>query len=196
MGLGDWWSKLVHPESREGPRPGTGPLLLILLAVGVALLLFNSLFNRGGKAEQEPPPRETVPETGSLSAEDQLCRSLVRILTQVRGVSEVEIFLTLEAGGRLEPVADEEQSRRQTSEGDSGGGNREIVEETVRRTHVLLRDPQGNERPLVAEEGRPRYRGVLVVAAGVDDPEVEDAVTRALQSLLGLPAHRITVLPR
>jgi len=66
----------------------------------------------------------------------------------------------------------------------------------TRKTYVLLRDPQGNELPLVVEEGEPRYRGVLVVARGVEDPEVKARVIEALQVLLGLPAHRITVLPR
>jgi len=108
----------------------------------------------------------------------------------------VELYLTPETSGRLELVADEEQSQRQTSEGDCEGGSREIVEETTRKTYVLLRDPQGNELPLVVEEGEPRYRGVLVVARGVEDPEVKARVIEALQVLLGLPAHRITVLPR
>jgi stage III sporulation protein AG len=96
----------------------------------------------------------------------------------------------------MELVTDREESRRQTSEGDSEGGNREIVEETSRSTYVVLRDSLGNEVPLVAEERKPLYRGVLVVAAGVDDPAVKARVIEALQVLLGLPAHRITVLPR
>lgn len=196
MGFLDMWSKIFSPAGKDGARLKTGPLLLILLAVGVALLLFNSFFSFGKERPAEPPQSEGAREPGNLLPEQQLSRRLAEILAQIRGVSEVEIFLTPETSGRLELVADQEQSQRHTNEGDREGGSREIVEETVRETYVILRDPQGNELPLVVEEGEPRYRGVLVVAHGVEDPEVKACVIEALQVLLGLPAHRITVLPR
>ena len=195
MGFWDEWGKIFSPAGKEGARLKTGPLLLILLAVGAGLLLFNSFFSFG-KKKDSPPPAEAVEEAGITWTEQQLTRRLAEILSQIRGVGEVELFLTPETSGRLELVADREQTQRQTNEGDSEGGNREVIEETLRITYVILRDPQGNELPLVVEEGKPRYRGVLVVAAGVEDPAVKARVIEALQVLLGLPAHRITVLPR
>ncbi len=195
MGFWDELSKIISPGGKEGARLKTGPLLMILLAVGVGLLLFNSFFSFGKKRES-PPPAEPVEDAGIPGTEQQLTRRLAEILSQIRGVSEVELFLTPETSGRMELVTDREQSRRQTNEGDSEGGNREIIEETLRSTYVVLRDSQGNELPLVAEEGKPLYRGVLVVAAGVEDPAVKARVIEALQVLLGLPTHRITVLPR
>lgn len=199
MGFWDRWSKLFGAEPKEGPRK-TGKLLFILLAVGLALLLFNSFFNFSREKDVETPPGENVRESAGESADpspdDRLSSSLAGVLAQIRGVSEVEVFLTPGASGRTELVADREKSLRKTSEGDGGGGAREIVEETERKTHVIMRDPQGNEAPLVVEEGAPRYRGVLVVAKGVEDDEIKASVVEALQVLLGLPAHRITVLPR
>lgn len=197
MGFWEKWSTLFDGTgAEEGKRVKTGTLLIILLVLGVGLLLINSLFSPGREKEAAPAaPLEDAPAAG-LSPEEQLSRRLAEILSRIRGVSEVEIFLTPGVSGRLEPAVDEEQSRRQTSEGDSDGGSREIIEETVRKSYVILKDPQGNERPLVMEESEPRYRGVLVVAAGVEDDAVKLNVVEALQALLGLPAHRITVLPR
>jgi len=125
---------------------------------GVGLLLFNSFFSFGKERAVELPPGEEARESGQPLPEQQLDRGLAEILTQIRGVSEVELYLTPETSGRLELVADEEQSQRQTSEGDCEGGSREIVEETTRKTYVLLRDPQGNELPLVVEEVNPLSR--------------------------------------
>ena len=198
MGFWNRWSKLFGAEPKEGPRK-TGKLLFILLAAGLALLLFNSFFNFSRKQDGEPQDensRESAGESAAPSPDDRLSSNLAEVLAQIRGVSEVEVFLTPGASGRRELVADREKSLRKTSEGDSGGGAREIVEETERKTHVIMRDPQGNEAPLVVEEGAPSYRGVLVVARGVEDDEIKASVVEALQVLLGLPAHRITVLPR
>ena len=194
MAFWDEWKKMINPGGKEGGRLKSGSLLLILLIVGAGLLLFNSFFSFGGK--KEAPPVEPLEEAGAAWTDQQLARGLAEVLSKIRGVSDVELFITPETSGRRELVTDKEQSRRQTSEGDGDGGKREIVEETTRSTYVLLRDSQGNEVPLVAEEGKPLYRGVLVVAAGVDDPAVKAKVIEALQVLLGLPAHRITVLPR
>ena len=196
MGFWDRWSKLFDSAPEEGQRPKTGKLLLILLAVGLALLLFNSFFGRSREREAALPQDETAAGPEGAAPEELRCRDLAAVLAQIDGVGEVEIFLTPGSSGRRELVADREQSRRQTTEGDREGGNREIVEETDRQTYVILRDPKGNEMPLVLQEDEPHYRGALVVARGVDDYEVKGRVVEALQVLLGLPAHRITVLPR
>lgn len=196
MGFWDRWSRFFDSAPGEGGRFKTGKLLFILLAVGLALLLFNSFFGRSGEKEAPAQSDERVEGTGTSAGEEKMRRDLAEVLGQIEGVSEVEIYLTPESSGRRELVADQEQSRRQTSEGDREGGTREVVEETERQTYVILRDQQGHEAPLVVEEGEPGYRGVLVVARGVDNYEAKGRVVEALQVLLGLPAHRITVLPR
>lgn len=192
-----FWEGLVGifgAGTREGVRRKTGPLL-ILLVLGIGLLLFNSFFSYG-KRKARPAPAVNPEVKAAPWGEQELSRSLAEILSKIHGVSGVELFLTPETSGRLELVADREQTQRRTNEGDGGGGNREVTEETLQTTYVILRDSTGNELPLVVEEGKPRYRGVLVVAAGVEDPAVKARVIEALQVLLGLPAHRITVLPR
>ena len=195
MGFWEKWSELFGAQRKEGSQK-KGKLLFILLAVGLALLLFNSFFNFDRKKEALPPPSEEKCEGEAPCSDEELSSRLAGVLAQIGGVSEVEVFLTPGASGRSELVADRERSLRRTSEGDNEGGAREVVEETERETHVVLRDLQGNEAPLVVEEGAPCYRGVLVVAKGVEDDEVKASVVEALQVLLGLPAHRITVLPR
>ena len=59
-----------------------------------------------------------------------------------------------------------------------------------------MRETGGGERPLVIYERKEQYRGVLVVASGVEDMRLKAQVIEALSSLLGLPHHRIVVLPR
>ena len=169
--------------------------LLLLLILGVALITFNSFIScskeRAAPVEDAAPPVITEDVSPDL-----LEQELAALLNQIRGVNNAAVRLTLEDSGRVELAYDREQTRRQTIEQDSGGGTREIIEDTSRLTHVILRDAQGREVPLVERENQPRYRGVLVVADGVEDPAVRAGVVEALRVVLNLPYHRITVLPR
>lgn len=182
-------------------RPGEGGTgskfnsrVLILLVVGIGLISFNSLFS-GSRETAAPAEYSALPQAEEALREGQE-RELAALLNQIRGVSNATVFVTLEDAGHKELVYDQEQSMRQTVEQDSGGGTREISEDTSRRTYVILRDAQGREIPLFVRENQPRYRGVLVVADGVGDPAVQAQVIEALRAIFGLPYHRITVLPR
>jgi len=60
----------------------------------------------------------------------------------------------------------------------------------------VLNDAQGGEKPVIVQEQLPRVRGVVIVAGGVVSPLVESRIVQAVQALLDIPAHKITVLPR
>ncbi len=168
--------------------------ILLLLILGVCLILFNSLFSSG---QRDADPLDYTPEPADEKGfEEYSGRELTAMLNQIRGVSNARIFIALEDSGKIEIARDQEQSKRVTIEEDSGGGSREISEDTLRESHVITRDAQGRETPLIVQEIAPRYRGVLVVADGVENPVVQSLVVEAVRSALGLPYHRITVLPR
>ncbi len=133
---------------------------------------------------------------GTEKADNDLERELSNILNQIQGVSDASVFLTVDTGSQLILADNSEGSTRKTLEEDSGGGLREIEEENWKESYVILRDPQGGEKPLVLYERKEQYRGVLVVARGVGDPRIKTQIIEALSSLLGLSTHRITVLPR
>ena len=54
---------------------------------------------------------------------------------------------------------------------------------------------QGISQPVVIMEERPKAVGVIVVAEGADNLAVREQVANAIQVLLDIPAHKVTVLP-
>ena len=187
--------KLFNRPGEDGARSKFNFRLLILLILGSSLLIFNSLFdginNRAAPADLIADEHQDTAVIRDVSVQE-----LAVLLEQIRGVSKVSVYAAMEDSGQKELIYDTEQTMRQTEEKDSGGGARDITEETLRSTHVILRDNQGRELPLVVRENLPVYRGVVVVANGVEDPAVKAKVVEALRSILGLPYHRISVLPR
>ncbi|MGI6098031.1 MAG: stage III sporulation protein AG [Dethiobacteria bacterium] len=186
-----------EPDSEEKKRrPYTN--LLLLLILGIALMLLNSFF----ATKTSPTPSSKVADDEEIevfknnsSAEKQFINELTAILNQIEGVKNVKVFLTFESGPEFDYAQDQEITRRNTLEQDREGGTREIVDTNERNNYVILRDTQGKESALVLKESLPRVRGVLVVAQGVDSPIICTRVVEAVKTALGIPSHRICVLP-
>ena len=132
-----------------------GRWTLVLLGVlGLALLLLGG----GGEAE------ETVtPVADAESYREVLTAEVCALLSEVRGVGEVSVLLTLEAG-----------ESHVYAEGDGG---------------YITAGGEG----LLLESRPPRVAGVAVVCDGGGDPAVREAVAQMLAAALGIGAHRVKV---
>jgi stage III sporulation protein AG len=53
----------------------------------------------------------------------------------------------------------------------------------------------GTEDPVLIKAVKPRIEGLLVIAEGAQDYRTKLALTRTVETLLNLPAHKITVQP-
>ena len=56
--------------------------------------------------------------------------------------------------------------------------------------------PRAQREPLVVTSYQPEVRGVVVLAEGAYDPGLRYELFKAVQALLGVPAHRIQIFPK
>lgn len=173
-------------------------LALILGLTGILFLLLGGLGDSpapgpvdSGFSLQEKQLEDLVRER-----EKDLARELARILSKVKGVGRVEVELTLETGPIRIYEVDRREEVQNLHEQDAGGGVREQETLSWEEQVVVLRDAGGNEKALVIKEIQPQVRGVLVVAEGAENAWVRDALTRAASRVLGVPVHRVIVLPK
>lgn len=62
---------------------------------------------------------------------------------------------------------------------------------------MILREGQGaSDKPIILAEHRPVIAGVLVVAEGARDPSIKLRIGKAVEIAVGVPAHRVTVVPK
>ncbi len=166
--------------------------LLLLLAAGLTLLGLSSLLgqrDRPGGAEQTAQPQITAAaEVDEAAALEQ---KLAAILSRIRGAGEVSVAVTFGSSGRTDYAVNASTTLRTTEENDAGGSRR-TTEETRRDDMVLA---AGNADPVAVQQSGPQVQGVLVVAAGADDPAVCGQITAALTNLLDVPPHKIVICP-
>lgn len=203
-----FFDKLLSSESADGKTSVKLRYFIILGLAGVLILLLSNLFS--DKEGEEPPyePESTIgepeterPETSAdiVPEIEQLARSyendLVNMLNKIRGVSEAEVLVNLESSDVKVYERNIISGAQTTSEEDQNGGTREVQDRTEDSQIVLVRQGE-TEKPILVQTKRPEVRGVFVVAKGAEQASVRSSIIEAISSVLDVPSHRISVLPK
>ena len=184
-----------NKEKEKGAKGKRVQVLVIMLLVGVLLLLASNYFAGRGDDGNEPHIAEYERPTAtpvSIANSETLARGMEEILSQIAGAGEVRVMLTFGSGASIY-AQNVQTSLSATTEEDGEGGIRNIDVESATHTYVMVRQPDGSERPLRIQEVLPQVEGVIVVAEGAGDIAVRDALVRATHTLLGIGAHRVQV---
>ena len=144
---------------------------------------------------QEKQEREILYESEESLYKKEIEENLSNILTNVKGTGEVCVMLQLKGGHKLEVAKDHESDMTVTTETDIEGGERVIKEKFKEEELIMTRD-NGDDKPLVLRELKPKINGVLIVAGGGESARTKKELMDAVQSLLDVPSHKIKVLPR
>ena len=153
--------------------------LVAALASGIMLILLSNTFN--AKEEIVVPPTTEPKETTNLQTEEKL----KEILESVADISDVKVMITYENNGVKKVTSFGEKA--QTADGTKNTTS-------DKQTPVLTKDSLG-EGPFVGEQILPEIRGVLIVAKGLGNRTLAMEITEAVSATLGVPVHRVKVLP-
>lgn len=151
--------------------------LLILLLVGMLLVVIAMPVEREEeqkvKEETEDEERETI---RGKNYESEIEKKLSKILSDVNGVGENEVMITLQSTAEKVVEKDLETDEKSKSE-----------------TTVYCENNE-EETPYVKKEMTPKIEGVVVIAQGGDDPVVMKNITEAVQALFDVDTHKIKVM--
>ncbi|NPV70864.1 MAG: hypothetical protein HPY55_09505 [Firmicutes bacterium] len=173
--------------------------LVALAALGVLLIVAGPLLAPGGRAKPIEEQNAAAPAAtvdGSLAAlEREFAREAEWVLGRVAGAGKVVVSVRLRSGPGYLYRDNRNSTQRKTEERDTSGGTRTVTETVESYQAVMARRPQGGEEsPVVTGVHRAEVDGVVVVAEGASDSKVKADLFRAVQVMLGVPAHRVTVL--
>lgn len=146
--------------------------VLLVIAAGVGLLLLPA--GGGGSRQGEETP---VQEEGASFDLEAFEKKLAQTLSQVEGVGEARVVLTLDGGSR------QVLAREQDRDGNGGGSN----------TVVTVGKGSGTQEVVPLQTVAPQFRGALVVCPGGGDAQVRLRLIQAVSALTGLGADRISV---
>lgn len=185
------------------PKQKKWHYLILVGCVGVGILLFSSFMTTQEEdagpshfvTKENTNPTPTLQQNGMQGYEQQFESELSDILSKVVGVSDVSVVVNLDSTEEEVVQSDMRESEQVTSESDIKGGTRSVNQNNVDKKTSVYRTDQG-EQPIIIKRLKPRVRGVLVVARGVENLQVRALVMEAVQRILDVPTYRISVLPR
>ena len=134
--------------------------------------------------------------TGAVSGYDYamyLEDKLSKALEGISGVGSVQVMLTLQSSEELVVEKDAPVSRSNTNETDAQGGNRVVSQIDTTETTIYRTDGNYSE-PYVVKTILPKVEGVLVVAEGAGNGDVNKSITEIVQALFDVEAHKVQVV--
>lgn len=191
--MSEFYKTLINPKGKFGIW---GILFMVLL--GIALMLTPALFLGNQSSTLELPPQVIGQEKSNSGyslgqLESSISQQISQILGQVDGAGMVSVSVSIESGPQQDYAQNVTEDSKIVEERDSGGGTRITTDRNSKAQYVFS---QNQSEPLVLKEVAPKINGILVVAEGAGDGEIKAKLSKAVQSLLNLPAHRVMVLPK
>ncbi len=171
--------------------------LFIILCVGIALIIVADFYkdflpNKKTNEQYKITNENSTKKEYVNELEDQLSE----ILSLVQDSGRVSVMITLKSTSEIVPALDKTSSDKVTNENDTEGGTRIINETNTQDKVVFMNEQGGNSKALVVKELNPEIKGVIVVAEGAKNPKVKLKLSEAVQTVLDIPAYRVSILER
>ncbi|MFD3447786.1 stage III sporulation protein AG [Microbacteriaceae bacterium 4G12] len=198
-----------NEEGEQAKKKITPKLVLLLLTLGILLMFSGNIFQT--KKEQVPvfnqqsnqdPQKEvaTFAQKNNSSSviekyEKQYETQLKEALESAVGIKDVSVVVNLDSSESKVFETNTVSRSQQTDETDREGGKRKVEDQSTDKKVVIIREGD-KESPIVVKNVKPDIRGVLIVAKGADNIQIKKMIVDAVTRTLGVPSHRVAVLPK
>ncbi|OOO00177.1 MAG: hypothetical protein ATN35_08660 [Epulopiscium sp. Nele67-Bin004] len=172
----------------------------VLLSVLIVGILFTTLADNQTKNEvseiietfslQNVAVEASSDSIVSDDYERDIEKRLKDILGDIEGVGDVNVMVTLQSSSQKVLAQDTNAVTKSTTETDSTGGSRTILEEDIESNIIIT---SGSEPYILIREDMPTIEGVLVVAEGGGDASIRVSIIESVSSLLNIPISKVSV---
>lgn len=155
--------------------------LMFLVGVGIVLILIIAF---GGSVLKKKPA-----SGGEIATTEEFKRGLEleveSLIAKIEGVGACDVMITIRSDSEYVYARSEKQNVDTQDE--------QSKSNKYEQTTIMVEDENGRKTALVKTKLEPTVKGVLVVCDGASDPVVEQKVTQAVKTVLGIGANNVCV---
>lgn len=157
---------------------------------GMALILLSEFWPEQNK-KPESAAQEPVWDSGEYA--EALEKKLLSLVTNIQGVGEARVWVTLESGAELIYAREEVKNTDTTQDYGEDGVKSLREKDNSEQKLILVEGVDGRQQPLIKTQREPMVQGVVVVCQGARDMAVVERVTDAVTCALGISSGRVCV---
>jgi stage III sporulation protein AG len=173
--------------------------IVVLFLVGVLIVLVSTFFkeNSTGVAVNtmvSKDQEEVITQQELKDYEQAQNNKLKYMLGQMKGVGRVEVMIHLEDEGELVPAVNINNGSSSINEKDNEGGVRSTTQNNNGST-VVITNKGSNSEPLILKKYYPKITGVMVVAEGAQDKQIQFDIVKVVSQTFNIPTNKVNVYP-
>ncbi|HHV73737.1 stage III sporulation protein AG [Thermoanaerobacterium sp. PSU-2] len=168
--------------------------LTVIFIIGLIILIGASIFFKPKPTNKSSDKQMVETQITNDDYASKLESELKEILSRIHGAGNVDVLVTLDSDEEIVAAMDTVQSETTTNEKDSNGGTRTTIQSETDNKIVTSQNTSGENQPMILKKVMPEVRGVVVVADGAKDPNVQYELMTAVETALGIPAYKVKVV--
>lgn len=205
--FGDKLKKMFNKEGEE--KEGNNKrkienLVVFLIILIITIVAINIIWNGDSKSSESTNNTSTKQLASNnvnttdintdieTTSNNNLKESLEEILTKIKGVGDVQVFINYSESNEIIPMYNENSKVSNTEENDTSGGARKIQETDVQK-EIIYQEDNGEKTPITQKVVQPKVEGAIVTAKGASDATVKTSIIQAVEAVTGLATHKIQV---
>lgn len=167
-------------------------LILVITIIMINHILKGEKNNESNKNDVVDTYKTLATKSNSENTSNDLQLQLEQILSTIKGVGKVNVFISYSESSKTIAMYDEKTTTSSTEETDSTGGLRNTTS-TQTQKDVIFSEKDGNQVPMTEKIIMPTIEGAVITAQGAINASVRSNITNAVKSATGLSIDKIQV---
>lgn len=193
-------NKLKEKAEQGNTKKKIENLIFLIIALIVTIIIINVILKDNSKTNNYKEENDTTKILASNDLEtnntnSDLEKNLECILSTIKGVGEVNVFINYSESNQVVAMYDETTTTSSTEETDSAGGKRDTTSTETQKA-VVYSDENGTKNPVTEKIIMPTIEGAIITATGANDTNVKTNIVSAVEAATGLSIDKIQVFEK
>ncbi len=188
--------KILPQKTETKSKKKIENIVFFIVILIITLILMKTIWSKGSNDEKDnyiiDQTNEVLAVKDDSSGKEDLEKKLEKILSTIKGVGKVNVFINYSESSSNIPLYDESTTTSTIEEDDANGGKRNTTE-TENQKEVVFTEKSGNKNPVMQKTTMPVIQGAIVTAQGVENANVKLNITNAVQAVTGISIDKIQV---
>lgn len=172
-------------------------IIFLIIVLIITIILINTILGKSDKTSEEKNEQDNTykilaKEGSSETSANDLKSGLETILSTIKGVGKVNVFINYSETSSTKAMYDETTTTSTTEETDSSGGIRNVISTETQR-EVIYSEESGDKKPVTEKVLMPTIQGAIITAEGASNSSVKTNIVNAVRAATGLTIDKIQV---